>query len=76
MAGRNLRVAYIADARTTEDAIEISKSASLALSRPEIKQVNILINDNDIPLNLYGDDNEYKILPDIGEEIKKELFVE
>ena len=71
MAGRNLRVAYIADARTTEDAIEISKSASLALSRPEIKQVNILINDNDIPLNLYGDDNEYKILPDIGEEIKK-----
>ena len=71
MSGRNLRVAYIADARTTEDAIEISKSASLALSRPEIKQVNILINDNDIPLNLYGDDNEYKILPDIGEDIKK-----
>ena len=69
MTGKNLRVAYIADANTTEDAIEVSRSASIALSRPEIKKVTILINDNDIPLNLYGDSNNYKIMPDIGEEI-------
>lgn len=69
MTGKNLRVAYIADANTTEDAIEVSHSASIALSRPEIKKVTILINDNDIPLNLYGDSNNYKIMPDIGEEI-------
>lgn len=71
MAGRNLRVMYVSDAETTEDAIEISKSASQKLSRPEIKKIAFLINDNDIPLNLYGDDNIYKIIPDIGEDIKK-----
>lgn len=74
MTGKNLRVTYIADANTTEDAIEISESASIALSRPEIKKVTILINDNDIPLNLYGDDNTYKIMPDIGEDIKNGII--
>lgn len=70
MTGKNLRVSYVASSTTTEDAIEISESASMALARPEIKKVTILINDNDIPLNLYGDDSTYKIIPDIGEEIK------
>lgn len=74
MTGKNLRVAYIADARTTEDAIEVSTSAAEALSRPEIKVITILINDNDIPLNLYGDDNNYKIMPDIGEDIKNGII--
>ena len=74
MTGKNLRVAYIADASTTEDAIEISESASMALARPEIKKVTILINDNDIPLNLYGDDSVYKIMPDIGEDIKNGII--
>lgn len=74
MTGKNLRVAYIADASTTEDAIEISESASIALARPEIKKVTILINDNDIPLNLYGDNNVYKIMPDIGENIKNGII--
>jgi len=46
---------YVSDAETTEDAIEISRSASQKLSRPEIKKIAFLINDNDIPLNLYGD---------------------
>ena len=74
MTGKNLTVAYIADARTTEDAIEISESGSVALSRPEIKKITILINDNDIPLNLYGDDSVYKIIPDIGEDIKNGII--
>lgn len=74
MSGKNLRVAYIADPNTTEDAIEISESAAMALARPEIKKVNILINDNDIPLNLYGDDKTYKIMPDIGEDIKNGII--
>ena len=30
---------------------------------------SFIINDNDIPLNLYGKDGEYKIFPDVGEEI-------
>jgi len=70
MPGKNLRVAYIADPYNTEDAIELSKSAAWKLRRPELKIITILINDNDIPLNLYGDGNTYKILPDIGEDVK------
>jgi hypothetical protein len=70
MTGKNLRAMYVADASTTEDAIEISKSAAKALARTEIKVVTILINDNDIPLNLYGDEKTYKFIPDIGEEVK------
>lgn len=69
MPGKNLLAMYVADPSTTEDAIELSKYAAYKLRRPEIKILTILINDNDIPLNLYGDNNTYKILPDIGEEV-------
>lgn len=74
MSGKNLRVAYIADASTTEDAIEVSRSAAKALARTEIKVITILINDNDIPLNLYGDSNVYKFIPDIGESVKNGIL--
>ncbi|WPH64201.1 non-viral RNA polymerase beta subunit [Staphylococcus phage vB_StaM_PB50] len=32
--------------------------------------VNVTINTNDIPLNIYGDEESYKAFPDVGEEIK------
>ena len=68
MDGCNLLTMYNACEDTMEDAIVISESASKKLASPLVKKVNIIINDNDIPLNLYGDDNNYKIFPDIGEE--------
>ena len=74
MPGKNLTAMYVADANTTEDAIEISVSASKALARTELKKVTILINDNDIPLNLYGDNNSYKFIPDIGEHVKNGIL--
>ena len=74
MGGKNLNVTYISDSHTTEDAIEISESTSYAMGRPSIKKVIILINDNDIPSNLYGTDNDYRVIPDIGEEIKKGII--
>ena len=39
---------------------------------PEEK-IKVNINDNDIPLNLYGDFERYKSFPDLGEEIKDGL---
>ena len=68
--GTNIICAYVANPSTTEDAIVISKSTAKALESPEFFKLCIVINDNDIPLNLYGNDNIYKILPDIGETIK------
>ena len=56
-----------------EDSIIISKSAADKLKSPLIKPVEIMINENNIPLNLYGNDQVYKCIPDIGEEIKNNI---
>lgn len=75
MDGRNLLTMYSANEDTMEDAIVISESASKKLASPLVKKVNIIINDNDIPLNLYGDSNSYKVFPDIGEESKNSILL-
>ena len=67
--GINMNVAYMALDDNMEDSIVFSDVAAGRLSMPLVKPVEIMINDNDIPINLYGDDKVYKIIPDIGEEI-------
>ena len=68
MDGCNMLTMYSACEETMEDAIVISESASKKLASPLVKKVTIVINDNDIPLNLYGDSTTYKSFPNIGEE--------
>lgn len=68
--GVNMNVVYMALDDNMEDSIRISDVAAAKLASPLIKPVEIMINDNDIPLNIYGDDKVYKIFPDIGEKIK------
>lgn len=70
MDGVNLNCCYMALSKNTEDPVIISESAAKKLAAPMIRKVEIIINDNDIPLNLYGNDSIYKIFPDIGEDIK------
>lgn len=70
MSGVNLRTVYLACAGNTEDAVLISESAAKKFTSLLIKKLNITVNDNDILLNLYGDDNNYKVFPDIGEDVK------
>lgn len=74
MDGINLSCCYMALPKTTEDPVVISRSAADRLSAPMIRKVEIRINDNDIPLNLYGDRDVYRIFPDIGEEIKNGIL--
>ena len=68
--GVNFNVVYMALDDNMEDSIIFSDVAASKLTSPLIKPVQIMINDNDIPLNIYGDDKTYKVIPDIGEEIK------
>ena len=68
MDGCNMLTMYSACEDTMEDAIIISESASKKLASPLVKKVTVIINDNDIPLNLYGNIEEYKSFPNIGEE--------
>lgn len=75
MDGINLITTYIASERTMEDGIVISDKAAAKLSSPLVKNVTVVINDNDIPLNLYGDsDTVYKSFPDIGELCENGIF--
>lgn len=65
--GLNLVTAYLACDGTMEDGIIISESAADKLVSPLIRKAEIIINDNDIMLNIHGDENNYKVIPDIGE---------
>lgn len=73
--GANFNVAYMALDGNMEDSVIFREGAAKKLTAPLIKPVTIPINENDIPLNLYGDDNLYKIIPDIGEEIKDGVLI-
>ena len=67
--GVNFNVVYMALDDNMEDSIIASNVAAGKLTSPLIKPISIMINNNDIPLNIYGDDKVYKVIPDIGEDI-------
>lgn len=73
--GRNINVAYMALDNNMEDSVIISSRCSDLLSAPLLRTVKIIINENDIPLNIYGNDDVYKVYPDIGEDIKDGILM-
>ena len=74
MNGVNLVTMYLSCAQNMEDSIIISQTAADKMETSLIKKTSININDNDVLLNLYGDEHNYKTFPDIGEEIKDGIF--
>ena len=74
MNGVNLLTMYLSLSQNMEDSIVLSETAAKKLETSLIKNTSITINDNDILLNLYGDQNTYKTFPDIGEPIKDGIF--
>lgn len=74
MDGKNLLAVFNSSEYTTEDSIVISESASKKLSSPLVKKVDITLNANDIPINIFGTPTNYKIIPDIGEETKNDIL--
>ena len=73
--GINFNVAYMSLDKNMEDSVIFSDVAAKKMTAPLIKPVTIMINENDIPLNIYGDENTYKCIPDIGEEIKNSILI-
>ena len=74
MNGINLVTMYLSCAQNMEDSVILSESAAQKLGIDLIKSTSITINDNDILLNLYGDENNYKAFPDVGESVKGGIF--
>ena len=72
--GVNATFCYTSDIRTTEDAIIVSKSFADKFRCVEVETIKVSINDNDVLLNLYGDDVNYKCFPDIGEQINDSII--
>lgn len=73
--GVNLTTIYMALDDNMEDSEIISDVAASKMVSPLLKVVRIPINENDIPLNLYGDEKVYKCIPDIGEEINDSVLI-
>lgn len=72
--GKNICTAYMIENYTIEDAILISESISEELKSTDVNTVTISLNDNDIFANLYGDNENYKCFPDIGEPIENGII--
>ena len=72
--GVNATFCYTSDVRTTEDAILVSRSFANSFRCVEVETIKVSVNDNDVLLNLYGDENNYKCFPDIGEHIKDAII--
>lgn len=71
--GRNTKFAYMLHNNTIEDAIVVSESLEKSMKSIETETVKISLNDNDIFCNIYGDKEQYKCFPDIGESIKDKM---
>lgn len=72
--GVNLMVAFLSKEHSKEDGIPISESCAKKLRTRFYKTIQISMNDNDIPLNLLGDEEVYKSIPNIGEEIPNHIL--
>lgn len=74
--GRNLRAVFFAYKDLThEDAIVICESAAKKMTYNSVSKCVVNVNTNDILLNLYGDDENYKPFPNIGEEINDQTLL-
>ena len=71
--GVNATFMYLLDNDTIEDAVKCSESFANRLMSKEVVSINVSLNDNDILCNIYGDNDNYKCFPDIGEYIKDEI---
>ncbi len=67
--GKSARCTYTVDNEIIEDAIKISKSFADKVISYEIDSAEIMINANDFPLLIHGDENDRHTIPRIGETI-------
>lgn len=72
--GVNALTGYLIDNRTIEDAAYCSESFAKRMEAKEVETIKITINDNDLLLNLYGDQEHHKGFPDIGSKVKNKIL--
>lgn len=73
--GANIPIAYMTLDGVTEDAFIVSESFAKTMGSMAITKTDFQIGVNQIPLNLYGDEDEYKFMPDINEPIRPDGII-
>lgn len=73
--GMNLTTMHALDPYMAEDAILISETAAKKFCTIGVGAPETIINDNDRMINLYGDKDNYKCFPDIGEYVKNNIIL-
>ena len=71
--GVNARIMYAPHPYVQDDAFIVSESFVKRMCSDYISVKTIPLNPNAILLNLYGDENDYRGLPDIGQNVKNEI---
>lgn len=72
--GKNATVFYSTSTDTLEDALAVRKGWADSIRTVEIDTVQVSVNNNEVLVNLYGDDKNYRVFPDIGEEVVNSLL--
>ena len=73
--GLNAKGCFLIDNDTIEDAVVVSKSFAKRMSFYYHHEVCVNINTNDLLVNIYGNDKDYKCFPDIGEKTNGNVLV-
>ena len=70
--GTNTTVLYASLPEVSEDAVVISEELAEKLKYSQLKKYTAKISVNDILLNRYGDVDDYKAFPDVGETVNSD----
>ena len=73
--GVNANVAFMTREATVEDAQIISKSLANKLSPTAVEKITLIYDLKKFPLNINGDDQVYKVIPDLGSKIRQDGIV-
>lgn len=67
--GINAKVAFMLIPEVKEDSIVVSESFAKRVMFHTVNKTEYVINKNDVLLNIYGNNQEYKVLPMVGEYV-------
>ena len=67
--GINAKVAFMLIPEVKEDSIVVSESFAKRVVFHTVTKTEYIINKNDVLLNIYGNNQEYKVLPMVGEYV-------